>query len=62
MLIVQLELRVASRVPNMNVLSIAVVNRSDVFADDPDYSPSGYRKAAYYQWVLWIHGYLGRAN
>ena len=63
MFIIQLQLRVASRVLNMNVLSIAVVNRSDVFTtDDPDYSPSGYRKAAYRQWVLWIHGYLGRAN
>ena len=51
-----------SAVLDMNVLSIAIVNRSDVFADDPDYSPSGYRKAAYCQWVLWNHGYLGRAN
>lgn len=51
-----------SAVLDMNVLSIAIVNRSDMFADDPDYSPSGYRKAAYRQWVLWNHGYLGRAN
>ena len=47
---------------DMNVLSIAIVNRSDVFADDPDYSPSSYRKAAYRQWILWQHGYLGRTN
>ena len=51
-----------SAVLDMNVLSIAIVNRSDVFADDPDYSPSSYRKAAYHQWILWQHGYLGRAN
>ena len=40
-----------SAVLDMNVLSIAIVNRSDVFADDPDYSPSSYRKAAYRQWT-----------
>ena len=51
-----------SAVLDMNVLSIAIVNRSDVFADDPDYSPSGYRKAAYRQWILWNHGYLGRGR
>jgi len=36
-----------SAVLDMNVLSIAIINRSEMFADDPDYSPSGYRKAAY---------------
>ena len=45
-----------------SVLSIAIVNRSDVFADDLEYSPASYRKAAYRQWILWQHGYLGRAN
>ena len=55
---------IQSAVLDINILSIAVVNRSDIilFADDPDYSPSGYRKAAYRQWMLWNHGYLGRAN
>ena len=51
-----------SAVLDMNILSISIVNRSDVFADDPDYSPSSYRKAACRQWILWQHGYLGRAN
>ena len=51
-----------SAVLDMSVLSIAIVNRSDVFADDPEYTPSSYRKAAYRQWILWQHGYLGRAN
>lgn len=47
---------------DMSVLSIAIVNRSEVFAEDPEYTPSSYRKAAYRQWILWRHGYLGRAN
>ena len=51
-----------SAVIDMSVLSIAIVNRSEVFADDPEYTPSSYRKAAYRQWILWQHGYLGRAN
>ena len=51
-----------SAVLDMNVLSISIVNRSDVFAEDPEYSPSSYRKAAYRQWILWNHWYLGRAN
>jgi len=32
---------------------VAIVNRSDVFDDEPDYSPSSYRKAAYRQWIMW---------
>ena len=51
-----------SVVLDRNVLSVAIVNRCDTFADDPDYSPQSYRKAAYRQWVMWQHGYLGRAN
>ena len=34
-----------SAVLDMSVLSIAIVNRSDVIADDPDYTASSYRKA-----------------
>ena len=51
-----------SAVLDMGVLSIAIVNHSDVFADDPEYTSSSYRKAAYRQWILWQHGYFGRAN
>lgn len=51
-----------SAVLDMTVLLISIVNRSDVFDEDPEYSPSSYRKAAYRQWILWNHGYLGRAN
>jgi len=38
-----------SAVLDMNVLLIAIVNDRDAFTDDPDYSPSSYRKAAYCQ-------------
>ena len=34
-----------SAVLDMSVLSIAIVNRSEVFADDPEYTPSSYQKA-----------------
>ena len=44
------------------VLSIAKVNRSEIFVENPEYTPAAYRKAAYQQWVLWQHGYLGRSN
>ena len=45
-----------------HIFSIAIVSRSDTFADNPDYSPASYRKAVYRQWVMWQHGYLGWAN
>ena len=43
-------------------LSVAIVNSTDFYSDDPDYSPSSYRKAAYRQFTLWQHGYLGRGH
>ena len=43
-------------------MSVAIVNRSDDFADEPDYSPSSYRKAAYRQWTMWQIGSTGRSN
>lgn len=45
-----------------DVLSVAIVNRSDNFADEPDYSPSSYTKAAYHQWIMWQIGCTGRDN
>ena len=51
-----------SVVLNRDVLSVAIEARSDVFADDPEYTPASYRKAAYRQFVLWQHGHLGRSN
>ena len=51
-----------TNVLNTDVLSIAIVGRSDDFADTPEYSPASYRKVAYRQWIMWQHGYLGRNN
>ena len=53
---------VTTNIPNTDVLSIAIVGRSDDFADTPEYSPASYRKAAYRQWIMWQHGYLGWHN
>ena len=46
-----------SPILDINVLSIAIVNRSDTFVEPVDYSPASYRKAAYRQFILW-----GRAS
>lgn len=51
-----------TNVLNTDSLSIAIVGRSDDFADTPEYSLASYRKAAYRQWIMWYHGYLGRHN
>ena len=45
-----------SFVLDINVLSIAIVNRSDTFVEPVDYSPASYRKAAYRQFILWREG------
>ena len=47
---------------NHLVLTVAILGRADIRADRIDYSPSNYRKAAYRQYVYWVHGYLGRGN
>lgn len=47
---------------NYLFLTVAILGRVDIRADPIDYSPSSYRKAAYRQYIYWIHGYLGRGN
>ena len=47
---------------DLNVLSLAILNCSEVFLDEPDYSPASYRKVAYRQYILWREGHLGRGN
>lgn len=44
------------------VLELAIRAQCDIRADEPDYSMSSYRKAAYRQYVLWKYGKLGRGN
>lgn len=51
-----------TNVLNIDVVSIAIVRRSDIRAEPTDYTPASYRKACYRQWIMWQHGFLGRAN
>ena len=54
-----------SVVLDRNVLSMAILSRSDLFADEPEYTPASYRKAGYKQFTMWFHGfyaYLGRGD
>ena len=44
-----------------SVLTVAIHNRADIYANLIDYSPASYRKAAY-MYILKEHGYLGRGN
>ncbi|KXJ05049.1 P2X purinoceptor 7, partial [Exaiptasia diaphana] len=44
------------------VLELAIRVRCDIRADEPDYSMTSYRIAAYRQYVLWKYGKLGRGN
>lgn len=47
---------------NRDILSVAIVHRSDVYSDNYRYEPSDYHKAAYRQWTMWRCGYLRRGN
>lgn len=38
------------------VLTVAILNRTDIRADPIDYIPASYRKAAYRQYILGMHG------
>ena len=47
---------------NLHVLSVCIINHCDYFGEDTEFTPSNYRKAAYRQYILYNHGYLGRGN
>ena len=47
---------------NRHVLSVDIINRSDFFGEDPEFTPANYRKVAYRHYIMYQHGYLGRAN
>ena len=42
---------------DISVLSVAILNRCEITADDPEYTPRSYRKAAYRQLIVWQNGY-----
>lgn len=42
------------------ILTLAILQRADIRADPVDYSPASYCKAAYRQYILMTHGYLGQ--
>lgn len=47
---------------DISVLSVAILNRCVITADDPEYTPRSYCKAAYRQFIVWQNGYLGPRN
>ena len=47
---------------NRNVLSVCILDRSDFYGDVVDFSPASFRRAAYRQYIMFSHGYLGRGN
>ena len=47
---------------DVNVLTIAIQRRCDDYGDEPLFTPAEYCKAAYHQYIIWQHTYLGRDN
>ena len=45
-----------------DVLVMAIRGRSDIRAEEPDYSTNSFRKAANRQYILWKFKKLGRGN
>ena len=47
---------------DISVLSVAILNRCEITADDPEYTPSRYHNAVCKQFIVWQNGYLGPRN
>lgn len=47
---------------DINVLTIVIHSRCDDYGDEPLFTPAEYCKAAYCQYIIWQHTYLGREN
>ena len=45
-----------------DVLVMAIRGRSDIMAEEPDYSTNSFGKAAYRQYILWRYKKLGKGN
>ena len=45
-----------------HVLELAIRARCDIRVEPLDFSMASFRKAAYRQFILWEHGYLGKGN
>ena len=45
-----------------HVLELAIRARCDIRVEPLDFSMSSFRKAAYRQFILWEHGYLGKGD
>ena len=44
------------------VLSVAILIRCEITADNPEYTSRSYRKAAYRLFIIWQNGYFGPGN
>ncbi|XP_065893463.1 uncharacterized protein [Dysidea avara] len=47
---------------NRHVLVVGILGHCDFYGDQRDFSEKAYRKAAYWQVIMYCHGYLGQGN
>ena len=57
-----LHYNINTSVLDVNVLTIAIHWRCDDDGDEPLFTPAEYRRAAYRQYFIWQHAYLGRGH